>query len=188
MCRQWWEGWWKRSGLVRTRKKKVALTQRGKDGREEGHVPPTSHGALWWLQASWRWQNPAEHNVENRAASRINVELPLQVGAHRSFHLVDLPECKHALVNDTPRQDTEKEGASEGGVWLAHWGKATQCEALTNGKYLGGMASGVRAAMMVVIWPVLQGGKHASGGSTHWAMSQQGWGCDSGCKGGPEHI
>ena len=32
----------------------------------------------------------------------IDVELPLQVGAHLSFHLIDLPECKHALVNDTP--------------------------------------------------------------------------------------
>lgn len=33
----------------------------------------------------------------------IDVELPLQVGAHLSFHLVDLPESKHALANDTPR-------------------------------------------------------------------------------------
>jgi hypothetical protein len=27
----------------------------------------------------------------------IDIELLLQVGAHLSFHLVDLPECKHAL-------------------------------------------------------------------------------------------
>jgi len=33
----------------------------------------------------------------------IDVELPLQVGAHLMSHLVDLPECKHALANDTPR-------------------------------------------------------------------------------------
>jgi len=34
---------------------------------------------------------------------RIDIELPLQVGAHLSFHLVDLPERKHALADDTPR-------------------------------------------------------------------------------------
>lgn len=33
----------------------------------------------------------------------IDVELPLQVGAHLSFHLVDLPESKHALADNTPR-------------------------------------------------------------------------------------
>jgi hypothetical protein len=33
----------------------------------------------------------------------IDVELPLQVGAHLSFHLVDLPEGEHALSDDTPR-------------------------------------------------------------------------------------
>jgi len=52
------------------KKKNVALTQRGKDGGEEGYVPPTSHGALGWLQASWTQQNLAEHDVEIRAASR----------------------------------------------------------------------------------------------------------------------
>ena len=26
----------------------------------------------------------------------IDVELPLHVGAHRLFHLLDLPECEHA--------------------------------------------------------------------------------------------
>jgi len=31
----------------------------------------------------------------------INVELPLQVGVHLLFHLVDLPECKLALANNT---------------------------------------------------------------------------------------
>jgi len=33
----------------------------------------------------------------------INIEPPLQVGAHLTSHLVDLLECKHALANDTPR-------------------------------------------------------------------------------------
>lgn len=34
---------------------------------------------------------------------RIDIELPLQVGAPLSFHLVDLAERKHALTDDTPR-------------------------------------------------------------------------------------
>ena len=38
------------------KKKNVALTQRGKDGGEEGYVPLTSYGALEWLQASWTQQ------------------------------------------------------------------------------------------------------------------------------------
>jgi len=33
----------------------------------------------------------------------VSVELPLRVGAHLPFHLVGLPECKHALANDTPQ-------------------------------------------------------------------------------------
>jgi hypothetical protein len=33
----------------------------------------------------------------------INVELPLQIRAHLLFHLIDLPESKHALARDTPR-------------------------------------------------------------------------------------
>jgi len=33
----------------------------------------------------------------------IDVELPLQVGVHCSFHLLDLPECKHALANNAPQ-------------------------------------------------------------------------------------
>jgi len=33
----------------------------------------------------------------------INIELALQVGAHCSFRLVDLPECGRALANDTLR-------------------------------------------------------------------------------------
>lgn len=31
------------------------------------------------------------------------MELPLQVAAHLSFHLVDLTGRKHGLTNDTPR-------------------------------------------------------------------------------------
>ena len=33
----------------------------------------------------------------------VSVELPLWVGAYLLFHLVGLPECKHALANDTPQ-------------------------------------------------------------------------------------
>jgi hypothetical protein len=33
----------------------------------------------------------------------IDIELPLQVRAHLSFHLIDLPESKHALAHDTLR-------------------------------------------------------------------------------------
>jgi len=33
----------------------------------------------------------------------VSVELPLRVGAHLLFHLVGLPECKHALANNTPQ-------------------------------------------------------------------------------------
>jgi len=33
----------------------------------------------------------------------VSIELPLRVGAHLPFHLVGLPECKHALANDIPR-------------------------------------------------------------------------------------
>jgi hypothetical protein len=32
----------------------------------------------------------------------VNVQLPLQVGAHLPLHLVDLAERKHALANDAP--------------------------------------------------------------------------------------
>ena len=32
----------------------------------------------------------------------IDVELPLQVGAHLSFHLIDLSESEHALACDAP--------------------------------------------------------------------------------------
>jgi len=31
----------------------ASSTQRGKDGGEKGLVPPTFHGGLGWLQASW---------------------------------------------------------------------------------------------------------------------------------------
>ena len=32
----------------------------------------------------------------------FDVELPFQVGAHLALHLVDLPESKHTLTDDTP--------------------------------------------------------------------------------------
>jgi len=51
------------------------------------------------------WSGEILLNAMLKIAQRrgIDVELPLQVGAHLSFHLVDLPESKHALANDTPR-------------------------------------------------------------------------------------
>jgi hypothetical protein len=33
----------------------------------------------------------------------IYVELPLEIRAHLSFHLVNLPESEHALTHDAPR-------------------------------------------------------------------------------------
>jgi hypothetical protein len=33
---------------------------------------------------------------------RVDVQLPLQVGAHLPLHLVDLPQRKHALANYAP--------------------------------------------------------------------------------------
>lgn len=33
----------------------------------------------------------------------IDVELPLQAGAHLSFHLINLPESKPALTHNTPQ-------------------------------------------------------------------------------------
>jgi len=44
-------------------------------------------------------------NASLKVAQRrgVDVELPLQVGAHLSFHLIDLAERKHALSNDAPR-------------------------------------------------------------------------------------
>jgi len=77
--------------------KKVALTQRGARAADVPLVVPdgsrgVEHGEMLL-------------NAMLKIAQRrgINVELPLQGGAHLSFHMVDLPECKHALANDTPR-------------------------------------------------------------------------------------
>ena len=38
----------------------------------------------------------------SRSVEGIDVELPLQVRAHLSFHLIDLSESEHALACDTP--------------------------------------------------------------------------------------
>ena len=32
----------------------------------------------------------------------LRIELPPKIGTHLSFHLVDLPKCKHTLVDDAP--------------------------------------------------------------------------------------
>ena len=55
-------------------------------------------GLQGWLEASWTRRTLAERDVENRAASRdIDVELPLQVGAHGSFHGDGAVEAKRDL-------------------------------------------------------------------------------------------
>ena len=42
------------------------------------------------------------HRSELLECAWLNIQLPLKVGTHLSFHLVDLPERKHTLANDTP--------------------------------------------------------------------------------------
>ena len=43
-------------------------------------------GLRGWFEASLTWRNLAERNVEITQCRGIDVELPLQVGGHRSFH------------------------------------------------------------------------------------------------------
>ena len=42
------------------------------------------------------------HRFELLECARLDIQLPLKVGTHLSFHLVDLPERKHTLADDTP--------------------------------------------------------------------------------------
>ena len=61
------------------------------------------------LRENHRWIRPRSGEIMLNAGLKVaqrrgvDVELPLQVGAHLPFHLIDLPERKHALSNDTPR-------------------------------------------------------------------------------------
>jgi len=60
------------------------------------------------LRENHRWIRPRSGEIMLNAGLKVaqrrgvDVELPLQVGAHLPFHLIDLPERKHALSNDTP--------------------------------------------------------------------------------------
>jgi len=62
----------------------------------------------------WSWQSvvcrvgtgPLEvltnHRFKFLEGARLDIELPLKVGTHLSFHLVNLPKGKHTLTNNTP--------------------------------------------------------------------------------------
>jgi hypothetical protein len=43
-----------------------------------------------------------DHQFEVLKCCGVYVKLPLQVGAHLTLHLVDLPERKHSLTDDAP--------------------------------------------------------------------------------------
>ena len=44
-------------------------------------------GSLWgWLEASWTWRNLLNAMLKIAQCRGIDVQLPLQVGAHCSFH------------------------------------------------------------------------------------------------------
>ena len=46
---------------------------------------------------------PPNHRFELLERARLDVELPLQVGAHLALHLVDFPKGEHTLADYTPR-------------------------------------------------------------------------------------
>ena len=51
---------------------------------------------------SWTFEIPMNHGFKLFKCVRFDVELPFEVRAHFTFHLVDLPKGKHT-TNDTPR-------------------------------------------------------------------------------------
>lgn len=53
----------------------------------------------------WTWTGKIELDSSLKVAQRrrIDVELPLQVGAHLPLHLVDLPKREHTLTDSAPR-------------------------------------------------------------------------------------
>ena len=51
---------------------------------------------------TWTFEIPPNHGLEFLQCARLDVELPFQVGTHLPLHLVNLPEGKHALTNNTP--------------------------------------------------------------------------------------
>jgi hypothetical protein len=62
----------------------------------------------------WGWQSVVcrvgprslevltNHRFKLLEGARLDIELPLKVGTHLPFHLVNLPERKHTLADDTP--------------------------------------------------------------------------------------
>ena len=42
------------------------------------------------------------HRFELLGCARLDIQLPLKVGTHIPFHLVDLPKRKHTLADNTP--------------------------------------------------------------------------------------
>ena len=43
-----------------------------------------------------------DHRLELLERGGLDIELPLEVGTHLPFHLVDLPKSKHSLTDDAP--------------------------------------------------------------------------------------
>jgi len=54
-----------------------------------------------WI-GSWTLEIPADHRLKFLECVGLDVELPFEVGAHFSLHLVDLLEGKHAPTDDAP--------------------------------------------------------------------------------------
>ena len=54
-----------------------------------------------WV-GSWTLEIPVNHRLEFLERTGLDVELPLEVGIHFAFHLVDLPKSKHALTDNAP--------------------------------------------------------------------------------------
>ena len=45
---------------------------------------------------------PPNHGFELLERAGFDVELPLEIGAHLAFHLVDLSKGEHALADNAP--------------------------------------------------------------------------------------
>ena len=54
-----------------------------------------------WV-GTWTFEIPLNHELKFLECVGLDVELPFQVGAHLSLHLVNLPKGKHTLTDDTP--------------------------------------------------------------------------------------
>jgi hypothetical protein len=68
-----------------------------------------SEGAARWGReridggiGAWTFKILADHGLELLESTGFDVELPFQVGAHLTLHLVDFPKSKHTLTDDTP--------------------------------------------------------------------------------------